>query len=426
MGRGATVQSRVAQPFGARRRVTYGETRMETPSAETLRAGTPSAETLRAGTPSAETMRAGTPSAVATTRAAGGVTTGALARLLAPQRAGDPLGLGIAPGGRPPAPADPDRYDRLGEDADFARSLLSEAERRQVDGDIDRDGYMTIAQVRALVSENTIKGSVEAAGLDPEVMAMVDARINYQIFIAGDNIYTRGELYDHYPFHEFNVQPEAVFVQQEIGVFPPQNHAPADALEYAARDAGDESIDFMMVEDLVGRETARGCQEPRAPLRVVKTKVYVGKERWEDFALLQRFFRGAVRVAAAQIASQGGAGTPAPMSGVLALLAGGAAAPQQILASPPADSAAREAEVARREAALDLREAAAQRRMAESQQKLDADMRRLEALVEALASGAPRAPPPSPAAPPAPAAGLAGGLAAGLAAAVDADPVTLP
>ena len=389
-------------------------------------------------TPGSQLVAATPPGATRALVAVGagsGVPTDTLARYLIPQRAGDPLGLGITPGDRPAAPPDPDTYDRAKEDVSFARSLLSEEERRRVDAEIEKDGFMTIDQVRALVAENTTKGSVESGGLDPEIMALIDARTNYKIFIAGDNIYTREGLYDHYPFHEFNVQPEAIFVQQELGIFPPRKHAlKPEELEYAARDVGDESVDFVMIEDLVGKETRKNYKMRRAPLRIVKTKVYIGKERWEDFALLQRFFRGAVRVATAQIAAQAGGGQAASMPGVFALLTGARAetgvgrlpmiADQATL---DAERLAREAEMARREEALrqreeaQRREAEEQRRaMEEIQRKLDADMKRIEAMLAAAA--APRTP-PRPAA--AAAAAAAAGDTAGACAADEDDSVAL-
>jgi hypothetical protein len=321
----------------------------------------------------------------------GNLSARALAPFLVPQRAGDPLGLGIRPGERPPAPPDPDAYDRGREDAEYARSLLEPEERAQVDAEIEGGGYMTIDQVRAVVLENTAKGSVEAGGLDPEIMALLDARIDYKIFIAGDNIYTREGLYDHFAFHEFDVQPEAVFEQQELGVFPPREHALKGELEYVARDAGDESVDFMMIEDLVGQAARANYKLKRAPLRVAKTKIFVGKERWDDFALLQRVFRGATRVAAAQIAGGGAVG------GALALLAGGAGrvGTGRLLLADAATAAAeraareeeaarREGELRRREEALRLREEEARRAAAATQEKLGADLRRIEAMLTAV------------------------------------------
>ena len=331
-----------------------------------------------------------------------GVTSEALAPYLAPQRAGDPLGLGIAPGERPPAPPDPDAYDRARENAEYARSLLDEEELRELDEELAKEGFMPIEKVRDLVLGNTAKGSVEAGGLDPEIMALVDARIDYKIFIAGDNLYTREELYDHYPFHEFSVQPEAVFARQEIGIFPPRKHALKEEFEYIARDDGDESVDFVMLEDLVGQAARRNYRLKRAPLRVVKTKIYVGKERWEDFALLQRFYRGAARVGAAQIAYQGGGGG-APFfaqafGSLLGAGSGGArggapllmdrAGLEAALAAEQQARAAHEAAMAQREAEMARREAETAARAAEVQRRIDADLRRVEAMLAAAASHA--------------------------------------
>ncbi len=337
--------------------------------------------------------KAAPPAGVLAVRAGAGLPTHALAPYLVPQRPGDPLGLGIGPGERPPAPADPDPYDRAREDAEYARSLLEEEERSKLDAEIEKDGYMKIDQVRTIVAENTVKGAIEAGGLDPEIMALIDARIDYKLFIASDNIYTREELYDHFPFHEFNVQPEAIFVQQEIGIFPPRKHALKEELEYVARDVGDESVDFVMIEDLVGQATRANYKMRRAPLRIVKTKIYVGKERWEDFSLLQRFFRGAVRVAAAQIAYSGGEG--GGVSPLLAMLTGARAAPVPMIADPATveaerkareeEAARREEELRRREEELRRREEEARRAAEETQKKLDADLRRIEEMLAAVA-----------------------------------------
>lgn len=333
--------------------------------------------------------------AAAGTGVGGNLPTDELAAYVRPRRTDDPLGTGAA---RPPPPADPDPYDRARENAEFSRALLDEENRRAVDENIEQEGYMTIEQVRSLVAENAVKFSVEAGGLDPEMMALVDARVDYKIFVAGDNLYTREELYNHFPFHEFGLQPEAIFVQQEIGVFPPRRPAyKADELEYVARDAGDESVEMIALDDLVAKETRNKHAAARQPLRVVKTKIYVGKEMWEDFAVLQRFFRGTTRIAAAQIAYAGAV----PSSRLAALPAVGSRdAPQaarpplalldaETLARIDADTLARQAALAQREDDLRRREDEHQRTMQAMQQKLDDGIKRLESLMSERAAPAP-------------------------------------
>jgi hypothetical protein len=307
------------------------------------------------------------------------------------QRAGDPLGLGLAAGARPPAPPDPDAYDRAHEDAEYARSLLSAAERAELDAELAESGHWTIAQVRSLVAEQTSKGSLEEGGLDPELLALIDARTDYKIFVAGDSIYSRAELYDAYPFHEFGVAPEAVFVQQEIGVFPPRSGAARAGPEVLARDAGDESLDFVPVEDLIRRET-RGGTAGRRPLRVVKTKVFIGKQHWRDFEAVHRVCSGAVRIAKAAALC----GPEAPPSPFLALFAppSSAAQPRLPAAELVPEGLAREAEIRRREEEICRREAEVRRREEEAIRRLaaaerawgrvEAELARIEAVVGQL------------------------------------------
>ncbi len=337
-----------------------------------------------------------------------------LAPWLAPQRPGDPLGLGRE--SRPPAPPDPDEYDRQREDEEYARSLMTEKQRAAVDKEIEVNGFLSIAEVRQLILDHTAKGSVELGGLDPELMAVIDTRTNYKIFVAGDNVYTREELYDSYPFHELNVQPEAVFAQQELGIFPPKSHALTNELEYLARDVGDESVEFIMLEDLVGQAARTAYKSRRAPLRVAKTKIYIGKEPWEDFSNLQRFFRGAVRIARSQMACEGGGASP--ILALLGAMAPGGPAPaalttkedslrlrEEAAAAAEIARAAREEELRRRAEEMRLWEerVRAERERAEADRlRVEADIRRLEAMFAGVKGGAPGASGPAPQATPAP------------------------
>jgi hypothetical protein len=171
---------------------------------------------------------------------------------------------------------------------------------------VKKTGFLTIEDVRGLVRDNSPKESMEARGevyaLEPELLILIDTRTNYKIFIAGDNVYTREELFDHYPFERFKVLPEEIFSQQEIGVFPAKKHAMnPDEFEYVARDAGDKTVEFVMVEDMVGQATRPKYQAQRAPVRVVKTKIYIGREAWDNFSLLYRFGKAVGKIVHAQI-----------------------------------------------------------------------------------------------------------------------------
>lgn len=241
----------------------------------------------------------------------------ALAARLPARRAGDPLGLGL--GGAEAAalraaPPDPDAYDRAREDAEGARSLLTAAERAA----LDAEAFLTPAEVRALIAENCGRDQLESVGLDADLLLIIDARINYKIFIAGDNVYTREELYASFPFGEFGTQPEAVFAAQEVGVFESvgTSGGTTGTCEYALRDAGDERLEFRLATDLVRAASAgaggAAVGAARAPTRVVRTKIFVGREAWEDFCLQTKLCRGAVRIAAAGGLPPGGHGAVLP------------------------------------------------------------------------------------------------------------------
>jgi hypothetical protein len=322
------------------------------------------------------------------------LSTDRLAPHLPRTRVGDPLGLGIGAGDRPPPPADPDVYDVARENAEFSRSLLSEAEQRKLDG----EKWLTIEEVRNIVTSHSAKGTIDSEyGLDPEVIILVDQRVNYKIFLAGDNLYTRDELYRHFPFQEFGVQPEAIFAAQEVAIFPPRKYAMADDLDYQARDVGDETIDFIPLEDMVGMAARDNYTRQRAPLRVVRTKIYVGRDDWKNFELMARFARGMVRISAAQIAygersEYGGA----PGASPFAALMGAPAGPARLTdaATAAADAARREEELARREAEAARREEESRRREEESRRReeeisarISADIARLEKMMARAGMG---------------------------------------
>lgn len=203
-------------------------------------------------------------------------------------------------------------YDPAAEEKEYCRALMSPDDLERLKEEIARLGFLTIEMVRELISQNTVKESQEARGetyaIDPEMMMQIDTRTNFRIFIAGDNVYSREELLAHFPFREMCTSPEDVFVQQEIGVFPPRKWAMDDksgeglGYEFVARDVGDPE-EFVMIEDLVGRAARKNYTARRAPVRVVKTKVYLGKERWEEFSLMKRFVQSCKTFIAPMIAA---------------------------------------------------------------------------------------------------------------------------
>lgn len=236
----------------------------------------------------------------------------------------DPLGTGRA---RPPPPADPDAYDAAREEVEGGRSLLSAADLAELKRDVAAHGLLDIAAVRSALAlgragSDDGDGDGDNATVDPEMLLAVDVRVGFKVFLAGGEAYTRDDLYDHFAFHELGVTPEDVFAAQLVDAFPPRNGAAVGGAagyggcDLVARDADDDSVAPGRVDDLVAGVGRRGHAASHvAPLRTARTKVYVGRSRWEDFVALSRVCRGAVHVA-----RRGGA--------VLALAGSGAAAGQ--------------------------------------------------------------------------------------------------
>lgn len=260
-----------------------------------------------------------------------------------------------------------------------ARSLLTKAERRKLDEEIKKEGYWPIEKVRDTIRSNSIKSSLSAQGadihhVDPELMMLIDLRVDYPVFITCDNVYTREELLEHYPFQAFKKDPEEVFVQQKIGVFPPKKHAMNGAItEYVAHDVTSADEEFIMIEDMVGRAARRNYTDRRAPLRIVKTKIYLAKDDWNDFQFASSFVRSFVKY----IPIKGAAGTFD--DAVKALCSLGTDRNAQMLAIRDSEGVVEERRRAE-EAERQAKEAELRAKEAELRQKeLELQMRELEA-----------------------------------------------
>ena len=187
------------------------------------------------------------------------------------------------------------KYDPLLEEQEYCRALLTPVELNQLKAEIAKNGFMPINKVREYIQQNTTKECQDSRGenlmIDPEILMMLDIRTDYPIFIAGDNVFTREELRQKYPFEDFRKVPEEVFVQQEIGVlYSPTELAGGEPYELSTRDLGDEN-EFLRIRDLVGRATRGDYGAKQTPTRIVKTKIFLGKERWADFIRINQIVR---------------------------------------------------------------------------------------------------------------------------------------
>jgi len=209
-------------------------------------------------------------------------------------------------------------YDPEVDAAQYCRSLLAPAKLKKVDRDLRRYAaamkkqdpgvdadFWTIDTVREFFLNN-----YRDSDLDPEGMLTIDTHTDYAIYVAENNVFTRADLLDAYPFEEFKQTPEDVFVQQEIGVFKTGNEFSPE--EYVSRDVGDTESAFAPASMLI-RAIKNKMPSKVKPVKIAKTKIFVGKERWDDFKLMKRLMRTVTRFAP-QIAFTP---RPAPPQGLL-------------------------------------------------------------------------------------------------------------
>lgn len=210
-------------------------------------------------------------------------------------------------------------YDPEVEKKEYCRSLLTPEQLKEIDDHIAEHGFLTVKQIRQLIEQNTVSkftpDGVYALGAD--LVQEIDVRTKEPVFILPDNtVMYKEDLYRQYPFAEMETTPERVFAQQELGVFPGR-FDPAKK-EYLVRDLGSKD-DLVLFEDFLGR-IARENYEDRRPLeKLVKTKVFLAKEAWEDFMAFSKHLRSLQRFVAPILKKRG------ENMSVLALLMGGAA-----------------------------------------------------------------------------------------------------
>lgn len=190
----------------------------------------------------------------------------------------------------------PEAYDAAREEEEYCRALLPAGLLASVKKKVAAEGFLTPEKIQQLVDQN-VKHDFEmhesVSLIDGNLICQIDALTDRPVFILPQNrVASREQLLATYPFAQMGVEPEEMFAQQELGVFPEAagrvgqlDNGTADGdVAYVARSLGsDESWAFSHLK-------------PVEPARVVKTKVYLAKDGWADFLLLAKQVRAMMRV----------------------------------------------------------------------------------------------------------------------------------
>lgn len=157
--------------------------------------------------------------------------------------------------------------------------ILPDAEKK----DIDEEPRMSIAQVRQFIKTNSTQESSQSDFfvIDPELIYLIDPRIDFNIFICDNDIFSIDELNNNYAFKELKIVPESLFSQQMFAIFPND--------EYAIKGADDEYF-------TCARVTGGAATSTAAPIKSVLTKFYIGGSKWKDFLLLNKLAKASQNV----------------------------------------------------------------------------------------------------------------------------------
>ena len=171
------------------------------------------------------------------------------------------------------------------ENANFTRQLLSEAENEHV-----KNNLLSIEEVREIIIENCNKETYD--NIDYELLIAIDSQINYNIYLISDNIYDYKGLCMSYPFHEFNILPESIFNRQIIVYF-----------ENSKIEVMNEGDPIVSTYDLIklSNKKISNVEEMSKVSKLIRSKIFVGGEKWKDFLQLHGFFRGMVQISTLQI-----------------------------------------------------------------------------------------------------------------------------
>jgi hypothetical protein len=171
------------------------------------------------------------------------------------------------------------------ENANFTRQLLSEVENEHV-----KNNLLSIEEVREIIIENCNKETYD--NIDYELLIAIDSQINYNIYLISDNIYDYKGLCMAYPFHEFNILPESIFNRQIIVYF-----------ENSKIEVMNEGDPIVSTHDLIklSNKKISNVEEMSKVSKLIRSKIFVGGEKWKDFLQLHGFFRGMVQISTLQI-----------------------------------------------------------------------------------------------------------------------------
>lgn len=187
--------------------------------------------------------------------------------------------------------------DLIGVSGSYSEDLLSSTERMDLSDRLSEIGFMKFNEIlRIVLNETQPTSDLDHLHMDADLIHQIDIHIREKMFIVNDGVYTRSKLYEKFPMlNALGVLPEAICRQQLIAVFDSDKVA-VDACTYDG-----ETNEMTPHPDAILCKPSEILRKVKSkPSKIVRTKIYVAKEEWNEHRDAYAIFSNVAKVAKSQ------------------------------------------------------------------------------------------------------------------------------
>lgn len=155
------------------------------------------------------------------------------------------------------------------------------------------------------IIKKTINSDVkDVKKIDPHTLLKISAMSENNIFIADNDVYSREEIYNKYPFKELKTTPENVFIQQKIHIFNElKNYDDGPNPELISADITNNEV--LSLKDTMAKiKKKQNHISTDVKTGTILSKVFIAKTAFEDFKIMCRTIRSTIAVTGSTVFAQ--------------------------------------------------------------------------------------------------------------------------
>jgi len=155
---------------------------------------------------------------------------------------------------------------------------------------------ITINQPIDIIRKTLNSDVKDVKKIDPHTLLKISAMSEGNIFIADNDIYSRKEIFNKYPFTELKTTPENVFVQQRIHIFNElENYDDGPNPELISADLTNNEV--LSIKDSMAKLKKKiNHISTDEQTGTILTKVFIAKTAFEDFKIMCRTIRSTIAI----------------------------------------------------------------------------------------------------------------------------------